>query len=394
MNELYMGGIFLKIYSVQKGDTVETIAEKHGISRSDLRKLNAGLSEKEVLTPGLKVKIPTESKPVQRKIVVVKKTEEKEKATEVQPDAPFQEEDPEVNISLNSNTYTFKTENVQAPTMPHNDGYVEQTMGIGMEGEGVPMMEDPFPNAMMHKDEQDIPEQATPGYGLPSGGGYGQPHPGGSNYPVQGYNYNYPYQPQMPNAYPQAGQAYPQAGAPYTQNGEPNYPNPAQEEQQGYYGYPSGWSPYRNPLGCQVDDPYYEANRNYYENVPYPATGQIAYTESEQNPLDQGPNYYNYFGQDGGMDQPQVDNQPAYGYPNTPNATYPAYYNPNESGQYSPQQGYPGAYNQAPYYTNPPQNPAAPDYSMWESYVDYHEPPFQPDFPVHPEYKRDSNSKS
>ncbi|HET6873017.1 MAG TPA: hypothetical protein VFH42_08530, partial [Sporolactobacillaceae bacterium] len=29
-------------------------------------------------------------------------------------------------------------------------------------------------------------------------------------------------------------------------------------------------------------------------------------------------------------------------------------------------------------------SPQAPDYSLWESYVDYHVPPYQPDFPVKP----------
>ena len=48
----------LKIHIVQKGDTLWTIAKKYGVSFEELKKINAQLSNPDMIMPGMKIKIP------------------------------------------------------------------------------------------------------------------------------------------------------------------------------------------------------------------------------------------------------------------------------------------------------------------------------------------------
>lgn len=51
-------GYRVKIHIVQKGDTLWKIAQKHGVDFEELKKMNAQLSNPEMVMPGMKIKVP------------------------------------------------------------------------------------------------------------------------------------------------------------------------------------------------------------------------------------------------------------------------------------------------------------------------------------------------
>jgi morphogenetic protein associated with SpoVID len=63
----------LKIYTVQKGDTLYEIAKKHGIALSELQKANPQLKDPNTIMPGMKIKVPTGGVHVKKKEAPVKK---------------------------------------------------------------------------------------------------------------------------------------------------------------------------------------------------------------------------------------------------------------------------------------------------------------------------------
>ncbi|WP_050181244.1 LysM peptidoglycan-binding domain-containing protein [Domibacillus robiginosus] len=48
----------MKIHIVQRGDTLWSIAEKHGVSFEEVQKLNAHLANPDMIVPGMKIKLP------------------------------------------------------------------------------------------------------------------------------------------------------------------------------------------------------------------------------------------------------------------------------------------------------------------------------------------------
>ena len=59
----------LKIHIVQKGDTLWEIAKQYGVDFNELKNLNTQLSNPELIMPGMKIKIPGESKAVKNKAI-------------------------------------------------------------------------------------------------------------------------------------------------------------------------------------------------------------------------------------------------------------------------------------------------------------------------------------
>ena len=49
----------MKIHIVQKGDTLWKIAKKYGVNFEELKKMNAQLSNPDMIMPGMKIKVPT-----------------------------------------------------------------------------------------------------------------------------------------------------------------------------------------------------------------------------------------------------------------------------------------------------------------------------------------------
>jgi morphogenetic protein associated with SpoVID len=477
----------LKIYIVQKGDTASEIAAKHGVSLSALKNLNTQLSDPEKLKPGMKIKVPTESKPVLRKPKVVKK-ETVEEAT-LAKDKNDVTEETNIEESLTTeafsgNTYTYKIPQGSDTLYPFNEG--EEGTILSPDG-NIPMMDDPFPNAIKEKEQQN----PTPYFANPTQGAYPNVNP---------YQNPYYYPPNAPTYYgttpyptskegPFGGNMAPQGTYEGSQAGQ------GYQQNYGYYGHaPQAYTPgvRSNPLGCRAEEPYF----SYYSQAIAYGLPSNEFVESSENPSSERemttPPYmmpgqgepqgtYSYPFPNSAEHGWQSESQQAYPYPNlTPTeqgetqGAYP-YANPAEHGwqgelpgtysypyanptQQAGQGEQPGTYSypyanptqQAgqgeqpgtfsyPYanpaqqavqgelpgtfsypYTNPAQQgvqggtqgaatypysgpaqhsgqgaygtgttyptaPLAPDYSLWESYVDYHQPPYQPDFPVKPQ---------
>ncbi|GGM27415.1 hypothetical protein GCM10011351_11610 [Paraliobacillus quinghaiensis] len=57
----------MKIHIVQKGDTLWNLAKKYGVSFEEVKQLNAQLADPDQIMPGMKIKIPTNTKQVQKK---------------------------------------------------------------------------------------------------------------------------------------------------------------------------------------------------------------------------------------------------------------------------------------------------------------------------------------
>jgi morphogenetic protein associated with SpoVID len=470
----------LKIYIVQKGDTASKIAEKHGVSLSALKNLNTQLSDPEKLKPGMKIKVPTESKPVLRKPKVVKKeTVEQVTLTEDENHAAEETsiEESSTTQAFSGNTYTYKTPQDPNTLYPFNEG---EEGTIPNFQENIPMMDDPFPNAIKEKEEKN----PTPYYSHPAQGAY----PNVSPYPN-------PAQGAYPNITPYPNPYYPSTAPTYYSN--PPYPTSnvgqmggyvgphrtyegSQEgpgyQNNGFYGYaplayPPGLSP--NPLGCRAEGPYSdyysqgtayeisnesEAGFSYEEQPENPSTEREMTTPSytmpgQGEPQGAYPYPFTNLTQQGWQSEPQGANPNPYPYTSTteqgvqrePQGTYSypympptqqgwqgesqgtysySYASPTQQGVQGELQGaYPYSYSnpteqgvqggaqgaspypytgstqpggQEPFGTAPtyppastyppapnyPTAPQAPDYSLWESYVDYHQPPYQPDFPV------------
>jgi spore coat assembly protein SafA len=282
----------LKIYIVQKGDTASKIAEKHGVSLSALKSLNTQLSDPEKLKPGMKIKVPTESKPVLRNPKVVKKetveqvtlTEDKNQAAE-----ETSIEESSTIQAFSGNTYTYKIPHDPGTLYPFNEG--EEGTIPNLDGSNIPMMDDPFPNSIKEKEEKN----PTPYYAHPAQGAYPNvtPYPN----PAQG---TYPNITPYPNPY------YPSTAPTYYSN--PPYPTSnvgqmggyvgphrtyegSQEgpgyQNNGFYGYaplayPPGVSP--NPLGCRAVGPYsdYYSQGTAYE-ISNESEAGFSYEEQPEN---------------------------------------------------------------------------------------------------------------
>ncbi|OCA92423.1 SafA/ExsA family spore coat assembly protein [Pseudobacillus wudalianchiensis] len=58
----------MRIHIVQKGDTLWTIAKKYGVNFDELKKLNAQLSNPDLIMPGMKIKVPTPAGPSKKEM--------------------------------------------------------------------------------------------------------------------------------------------------------------------------------------------------------------------------------------------------------------------------------------------------------------------------------------
>ncbi|WP_164668490.1 SafA/ExsA family spore coat assembly protein [Virgibacillus doumboii] len=67
----------MKIHIVQKGDTLWEIANNYGVDFEKVKELNPQLSSPDMIMPGMKIKIPSTSKPVKSDNTAVKKETQK-----------------------------------------------------------------------------------------------------------------------------------------------------------------------------------------------------------------------------------------------------------------------------------------------------------------------------
>ncbi|MBB6451906.1 morphogenetic protein associated with SpoVID [Salirhabdus euzebyi] len=79
----------MKIHIVQKGETLWKIAQKYNVDFNKLKEMNTHLSNPENIMPGMKIKVPTQSKPVKKEQQQgVQQGTKKEKKKEVQKEQP------------------------------------------------------------------------------------------------------------------------------------------------------------------------------------------------------------------------------------------------------------------------------------------------------------------
>ncbi|WP_068674473.1 SafA/ExsA family spore coat assembly protein [Oceanobacillus sp. Castelsardo] len=80
----------MKIHIVQKGDTLWELSKKYGVDFEELKKVNSQLASPDMIMPGMKIKIPSETKAVKKE--TKKETFVKEKPKETQ--MPFKDMSP------------------------------------------------------------------------------------------------------------------------------------------------------------------------------------------------------------------------------------------------------------------------------------------------------------
>lgn len=106
----------MKIHIVQKGDTLWTIAKKYGVNFEELKKMNAQLSNPDLIMPGMKIKVPTPAG-MPNKEMPKSGTIQKEKKME-QPIAPVTEVKPPAPPVKEKEKVVVQKPNIIPPPMP------------------------------------------------------------------------------------------------------------------------------------------------------------------------------------------------------------------------------------------------------------------------------------
>ncbi len=106
----------MKIHIVQKGDTLWTIAKKYGVNFEELKKMNAQLSNPDLIMPGMKIKVPTLAG-MPNKEMPKSGTVQKEKKVE-QPIAPVTEVKPPSPPVKEKEKVVVQKPNIMPPPMP------------------------------------------------------------------------------------------------------------------------------------------------------------------------------------------------------------------------------------------------------------------------------------
>ncbi|MFC4618136.1 LysM peptidoglycan-binding domain-containing protein [Camelliibacillus cellulosilyticus] len=424
----------MKIYTVQKGDTLSAIAQKHGITLAEIKKMNPQLTNPDKIMPGMKVKVPTGSKHVKKKEMIMKKEKPvkemavKEKPMKEKPvkekvkEKPIEEKAKPIEAVIEKKEKEIKTkkepifkavekkefkakeksEEVKAkagaPMFPMmEDGWTDQTESAETN-EKIPMMEDTFPNMINPKSE---PAQA-PTWQFPYEAGTMPGLPVYQNIPGQAVSPTY-YEPTVPGKYPSANYYQEDCGCEGGKDGmdpvpymPPVYPS---------YGYPTGgYQPMEYSSGG-YPMPEYPAATGYpsggYQMPEYPVsagypggeypeyTSQAGYpSEAYQMPEVSGP-----IGYPGGYQSPEYPSGGGYPmseyggiYPQTGYLPPTGYQPMSPSSGYAPMEysGMPGAgYTPMAYQPQTygyPQYTGARESSKWDTYSN-DTPPAQPDFP-------------
>ncbi|HEY9577775.1 MAG TPA: SafA/ExsA family spore coat assembly protein, partial [Pseudobacillus sp.] len=63
----------MRIHIVQKGDTLWTIAKKYGVNFDELKRLNAQLSNPDLIMAGMKIRVPTPAGPSKKEMPMTSK---------------------------------------------------------------------------------------------------------------------------------------------------------------------------------------------------------------------------------------------------------------------------------------------------------------------------------
>ncbi|MBO8155945.1 MAG: LysM peptidoglycan-binding domain-containing protein [Bacillaceae bacterium] len=159
----------MKIHIVQKGDTLPKIAQKYNVDYDSLRKINTHLSDPEKIVQGMKIKIPSESKPVKQGKQEVRKEKTKAKYPA---EHPYKDVSPKpipvIKEDDGEPKMAEKPEEMEKPMKPY-----EKPPKMPSFKEEFPQMP-PFPMPEMEEsmesyesDSQEIPFMAPPHYQVP-----------------------------------------------------------------------------------------------------------------------------------------------------------------------------------------------------------------------------------
>lgn len=167
----------MKIHIVQKGDTLWEIAKKYGVDFEQLKQLNSQLSSPDMIMPGMKIKIPSSSKPVKKETKKVVKETKKETVKEkpiVQ--QPYKDVSPKPIMVIKEDdvkeTKEVKVEKpiFQVPTMPILDYSLpeipkEKPVQVPKEQQKKEVKKPtpkPIPKPKMPPKEEQVPPQEMP----------------------------------------------------------------------------------------------------------------------------------------------------------------------------------------------------------------------------------------
>jgi len=316
----------VKIYIVQLGDSLYKIAQKHGVSLEDLTKLNTQLADPDNIKPGMKIKVPSDSKYVKKKVKadkIIKESPKKEminkkmpvkenaikenpvkenvvekkpvmevkkkepakkklkesakenpikgQAVEKKPIMKAKKKEPmkeivklekepaekeKIEKQLEENQLPMMNSKVIEPIQPANNEALKQMKA--KEEQVFPMMEDPYPNAMMAKESVDSTHEgkwkfSDPGMGMPS-----ESLPNNSTTYEQGHH---PYFHQQAfNNSSQSGKMKmlnqsPQPYYPFAENSQAHYHQGQPGMGNGGYAYPNAQSSHlQQGVGYSVPD--------------------------------------------------------------------------------------------------------------------------------------------
>lgn len=334
----------MKIHIVQKGDTLWELSKQYGVDFEALKQANPQLASPDMIMPGMKIKIPSNSKAVKMETIPAKETQKKE-TQEKQTQHPYQdhtskpvpvmEEDdhkkkmiakPEMPVQplqpmhaqpiMEQEFQNYTT--INFPQMPQH--HVAKEEKPSMEHEKEKMQSMPMPKPKEHVKAETQPMQQPPFQTMP------YPMPQAHAMPQEPMMQ----QPQPMNMMPlcchMMHPCYPQTPFPVMVN--PEWLHPAQQMQSGMpceqmpaNQPPSNMNMQVNPMhmggnndcGCQGSEPMHPFNMHSHRN--------------EQQEMNQPMSHPLQASSPGNMYPPQLtdDINNHSPYPNPP--AYPNYFN-------------------------------------------------------------------
>ncbi|GEL77465.1 LysM peptidoglycan-binding domain-containing protein [Tenuibacillus multivorans] len=240
----------MRIHVVQKGETVDSVAKKYGLSADELQNMNRQLSSVDQLLPKMKLKVPMEFEKHQ--------TKNEDKVEEVTPERETQDDNAEINrevVDQSKNENEALSSDQKNFQLPH-DPYQPRVLPRINEDEYV--MSDKMISSIDEDQEDEFIQQFLPDHDHDYDSGYQeQPYEPFDydydyNYPVQTmtpvyYDYRHMYPDYAyPNAYSLMNAAYPNYS--YSNDSYFNYPYP--NNTYWNYSYPNYVYPGYNPCGC------------------------------------------------------------------------------------------------------------------------------------------------
>ncbi|SHG73259.1 morphogenetic protein associated with SpoVID [Virgibacillus chiguensis] len=132
----------LKIHIVQKGDTMWEIAQQYGVDFEELKQLNSQISSPDMIMPGMKIKIPGNSKSVKQKQIKEMQqppTEQPYKEIQKKPTPVIKEDDKEKPKMVKPEMPEMPPMPSMPPMPPMQQMYTQPMMQM-------PVMEQEFQN--------------------------------------------------------------------------------------------------------------------------------------------------------------------------------------------------------------------------------------------------------